>query len=619
MSTLWLDYETRSHCDLLKCGVYNYATDPTTEVLIASYAIDNGPVRRWEKWRGKLMPADLARAFANRLVKIKAHNAAFERLITQYVLKTHIPVERWYCTSYQGRCLALPSSLDDLARMVDPAHRKDARGADLIRRCSIPPYDEDPDTLTLFGEYCDQDVNAMRAISKGLLDITPEAQRVWVANEVINDRGLPIDVELCEMAERYMDEEAASAQARMMKLTGTKARGQAITQWIFERLDEDARTLMQREDGISLDKSTRNALLELDLAPKVLEALELMDSASLSSTAKFRRFRLRTSSDGRLRGAYVAAGAQATGRYASWGVQLHNLPRMSAKDPEALRRKLKRRAKVTPEELKSMLRPAICAGPGKVIVRCDWNAIEARGLPWLVNTKASREYLGAFNDPTRDIYIEQAIAAGLGPARQEGKVVVLALGYGGAEGALVTMSKGYGVDIPDRPKVVRNWRAANEWAVDWWKDLMRCVTKSLSATSPLTAGRIAFVGKGAMRLPSGRYLFYPGLQRDAEDNLCYLKASKKPKKGEPWPLARLWHGIVAENATQAVCCDLLRDLTVREQDSDLIGHVHDECIAECDNEKEGKQWLEKTMLHVPQWAKGFPLRAESAAAKRFGK
>ena len=33
MSILWIDFETRSRCDLPAKGVYNYAQDMSTEVL----------------------------------------------------------------------------------------------------------------------------------------------------------------------------------------------------------------------------------------------------------------------------------------------------------------------------------------------------------------------------------------------------------------------------------------------------------------------------------------------------------------------------------------------------------------------------------------------------------
>jgi hypothetical protein len=40
---LWLDFETRSRCDLKARGVYNYARDLSTEVLCMSYAFDDPP------------------------------------------------------------------------------------------------------------------------------------------------------------------------------------------------------------------------------------------------------------------------------------------------------------------------------------------------------------------------------------------------------------------------------------------------------------------------------------------------------------------------------------------------------------------------------------------------
>ena len=39
---IFLDFETRSRCDLRSRGVYNYAQDPSTEVSCMSYAFDDG-------------------------------------------------------------------------------------------------------------------------------------------------------------------------------------------------------------------------------------------------------------------------------------------------------------------------------------------------------------------------------------------------------------------------------------------------------------------------------------------------------------------------------------------------------------------------------------------------
>ena len=40
-----LDFETFSEVDLLTAGVYKYAEDPSTEILMAAYAINDGPIR----------------------------------------------------------------------------------------------------------------------------------------------------------------------------------------------------------------------------------------------------------------------------------------------------------------------------------------------------------------------------------------------------------------------------------------------------------------------------------------------------------------------------------------------------------------------------------------------
>jgi hypothetical protein len=80
---IWLDFETRSRCDLPSRGVYNYAQDASTEVLCMSYAFDDGEVATWLP--GQPFPDITGH-------QIMAHNAAFERLIFWYVLCPDIGV-----------------------------------------------------------------------------------------------------------------------------------------------------------------------------------------------------------------------------------------------------------------------------------------------------------------------------------------------------------------------------------------------------------------------------------------------------------------------------------------------------------------------------------------------
>ena len=132
---IWLDFETRSRCDLKSRGVYNYAQDLSTDVLCMSYAFDDEDVVTWKP----------CQPFPDRVRQhtgmIYAHNAAFERLMFWYVLQIDFPLEQFYCTATQARANCLPGSLEDVGRALSSRMRKDHRGSHLIRLLSIPLSD----------------------------------------------------------------------------------------------------------------------------------------------------------------------------------------------------------------------------------------------------------------------------------------------------------------------------------------------------------------------------------------------------------------------------------------------------------------------------------------------
>ena len=137
MNILWLDFETRSRCDLLSKGVYNYAQDGSADVLCMSYAFDDEDVQTWTP----LEP--FPEKVRNYSGQIRAHNAAFERLIFWYVLQINFKLEQFYCTAAQARANCAPGSLEDVGRFASADMRKDYRGSQLIRLLSIPQADGD--------------------------------------------------------------------------------------------------------------------------------------------------------------------------------------------------------------------------------------------------------------------------------------------------------------------------------------------------------------------------------------------------------------------------------------------------------------------------------------------
>jgi DNA polymerase len=642
MTILWIDMESRSRCDLTTRGVYNYAQDATTEVLCMSYAFDDEPVQTWTP----------DQPFPERVRKyegqIRAHNAAFERLIFWYVLQIDFKLEQFYCTAAQARANCAPGSLEDVGRFASASMKKDHRGAQLIRLLCIPQADasfrQDSDLMAELIRYCEQDVRAMRAVSNAMRDLSDEELADYHVNERINDRGVLVDVDLCRAAIKYAADELVEIEAIVAEVTQgeiTSVRSPRMREWVWQRVGEEARKLMQVDDRVSIDKTVRANLLTLNpdqVPPDVAEVIQCADDLWASSVAKFKRLAdLADEEDRRVRGAFVFAGGSATGRASSYGAQVHNFARATAKAPNAVRHAMVRGHKIVPEfgrrvtdVLKGMLRPALVPAPGHVLIVADWSAIEARMNPWLSAEPTSESKLDLFRTGS-DVYKHNASATFhvsvdqiTKDQRQIGKVQELACGYGGGIRAFAAMGRVYGVHLPeaDSRRMVDAWRRANPWAVRYWQDLESAYTRAMrNKGHEFHAGRVTYYFDGQhlwYGLPSGRILCYPYARLETE-GVTYAKASWKPAAdAKEWPRARLWKGLACENICQAAANDVLR-ATLRQVSAVL--HVHDEVVLEvpdADAEAEMTR-LQEVMRTPPEWAQGLPLDAEINVMERYGK
>ena len=655
MTILWVDFETRSRCDLRERGVYNYAQDISTDVLCMSYAFDNDEVRTWLP--GQPFPQDVARHTG----QIRAHNAAFERLIFWYVLQCDFKLEQFYCTAAQARANCAPGSLEDVGRFSGASMRKDHRGKQLIRLLSIPQADgtfrEDADLMAEMVAYCESDVRAMRAISQAQRELSADELHDYHVNERINDRGVLLDKPLALAAVRYAEAEAVEIQDIVRDVTEgvvTSVRSPKMREWVLERVGPQALKLATvHKDGeakLSIDKNVRANLLALaeesadEVPAEVAEVIQCADDLWASSVAKFARAAaLADEEDSRVRGAFVFAGGSATGRASSFGLQVHNFPRRCADDPALTREAMVRGHQIVPkfgkrvtDVLKGMLRPALHAAPGNVLVVADWAAIEARVTPWASNSKSGAAKLDIFAKG-EDVYKHNAAATFRVPyadvdkdQRQIGKVQELACGFAGGVGAFASMGRIYNVILTESEskRMVDAWRRANGWSVPYWSKLEHAYCAAMrNPGREFTAGRTTYLFDGQhlwYALPSGRVLCYPFARFNDEGELTYAKASWKPAAdAKEWPRARLWRGLACENITQAVANDLLRH-ALRQLDAEGLGvvlHVHDEIVLEvpeADAERAAARLVE-IMCQPPAWAKGLPLNAEVATMVRYGK
>ena len=642
---IWLDFETRSRCDLPSRGVYNYAQDASTEVLCMSYAFDDGEVATW-------LPGQPFPAIAGH--QIMAHNAAFERLVFWYVVCPTLglvepPLEQFYCTAAQSRANCLPGSLEDVGRAVSSKMKKDHRGAALIRLLCIPrkdgTFNDDPALMAEFFAYCEQDVRAMRAISQSLRPLSDQELADYHVNERINDRGVMVDTDLCDAAIGYAEAELQEIQDIVREVSKgelASVRSPRMRQWVQARVGPEAVKLMWTGEKYSIDKSVRANLLTLgpdEVPPDVAEVIQCADDLWASSVAKFKRLAdLADIEDDRVRGAFVFAGGSATGRAASYGAQIHNLTRKTAKDPFAVRQAMVRGHQIVPsygkrvtDVLKGMLRPALIPAPGNVLVVADWAAIEGRVNPWLSNCPAGEAKLDVFRSGLDPYKVNATSTFGVAyndvtdMQRQVGKVQELALGFLGGPGSFETFGRVYGVRMTEGEiaRAISTWRRANPWAIKHGQDLEAAYTRALLRKGhECHAGRVCYLYDGQhlwYSLPSGRVLCYPFAKLD-NDGVSYLKASWKPAAdATEWPRARLWRGLAVENATQATANDILRGAL--RQLEDVILHIHDEIVVECpERMAEATVARMRSVMCTPdEWAAGLPLAVEIKIMTRYGK
>ena len=618
-----------------------------------SYAFDDEDVRTW------LPSQPFPDAVRHHTGQIRAHNAAFERLIFWYVLQVPFALEQFYCTAAQARANCAPGSLEDVGRFAGATMKKDHRGAQLIRLLSIPQADnmfrEDPDLMAEMIAYCEQDVRAMRAISQAQRELSPDELRDYHVNERINDRGVLLDKPVALAAVRYAEAEAIEIQEIVREVTDgeiTSVRSPKMRAWVLSRVGPEAQRLATvYKDGEakqSIDKNVRANLLALaeenpdEVPHEVAEVIQCADDLWASSVAKFARAaELADEEDSRVRGAFVFSGGSATGRASSFGLQVHNFPRRCADDPALTREAMVRGHKIVPkfgsrvtDVLKGMLRPSLMAEKGKHLVVADWAAIEARVTPWASNTNSGAAKLEIFAKG-EDVYKHNAAATFRIPyaevdkdQRQIGKVQELACGFAGGVGAFAAMGRIYNVVLTESEarKMVDAWRRANSWSVPYWSKLEQCYTAAMrNPHREFTAGRVTYLFDKLhlwYALPSGRVLCYPFARFDEEGNITYAKASWKPAAdAKEWPRARLWRGLACENITQAIANDLLRHSLARleEEGLDVVIHVHDEIVLETADPDAAAAALLRVMTTAPAWAQGLPLNAEVEIMTRYGK
>ena len=343
---LHLDFESRSPYDPSDVGLHRYIWDPQTEPLFLWYRINKGEYKCVKFYLGETIAdyKDLHEALADPNVMLVAFNSAFERYMLQR-LGYVIPASRFIDPQVGGRYLSLPASLGVQCTVLGvPAHLgKDKRGDELIKLFSqkvivkatkkkvaseyYNDWNSHPKEWEEFLEYGRRDVQAegnllLRERALGAMPLPEFEQQVWLFDQEVNDRGMPVDLVFVQKMYRLAIRAKEEAKANFEKMTGVlnanssaQIKAWASTQgYPYPSIGKDVVASALKDPNLKLTDTCR-------------AALKMRKEAASTSYQKLGKIIDAISPDGRLRGQFIFLGSSRCGRWSGSGFQMHNLAR----------------------------------------------------------------------------------------------------------------------------------------------------------------------------------------------------------------------------------------------------------------------------------------------------
>lgn len=649
MGILSVDIETYSSIDLKKCGLYKYVEAADFQVLLFGYSVDGGPVEVVDLAGGEALPEPIRAALFDSAVEKRAYNAAFEIacLSRHFGISPTEWLPQWHCTMVHGLACGYTAGLGATAAALGlPQDRqKNAQGGALIRTFCVPvkgrrilPHQQ-PERWQLFKEYCRQDVVTEMAVKAALErhPMPPEMQEEWVLDQIINGRGVAIDLQLAHSAIAL--DEAARARhleeaCEITRLDNPNSRDQLLA-WLRRETGEEI---------ADLRKGTVSSLLVGMEESRSRRMLELRQELSKTSVKKYQAMVSVAGGDGRARGLLQFYAANRTGRWGGRHIQPQNLPQTRLKALDAARTLVKRRSAAGLElaygsvsgALSQLIRTALVAPAGRRLVSVDFSAIEARITAWLAG-EGWRQEVFATHGRIYEASASQMFGVPLErivkgnpeyELRAKGKVAELALGFGGTAGALIQMGAlNSGLSEQDLPDIVRRWRAASPRIVDMWYSLEQAAVNTVETCRVNCTHRVQFSRDEDtlfVTLPSGRRLHYVrpfiGQNRFGGPAICFWGTGRNSKR---WEARDLWYGTLTENVVQATARDCLMVALRRAEAAgyEVVFHVHDEIVVEVDAEKADSALAElcRLMGEPIEWAPGLRLDADGYVSEYFRK
>ncbi len=532
-----------------------------------------------------------------------AHNAMFDMAILSFIFD--IRPKAIVDTLSMARAIHGTEVGGSLAKLAEH-YELGVKGTEVLQAQGKRRIDFNAEDLAKYGEYCKNDVvltmDLFKHLSAGfpptelrLIDLTIRMftePSLWLDGNILYDHLGDIQAKKLKCLEHYSKEDLMSNDKFATLLEGlgveppTKISATTGKEaWAFAKTDEGFKELLEHEN----------------------EEVQILATARLGVKSTIEETRTERFIEISQRGLFpipLRYYAAHTGR---WGgddkVNLQNLPRGS------------------------MLKKAIMAPPGSVIVDSDSSQIEARTLAWLAE---QNDLVDAF-ERGEDVY--KIMASSIYVKAQEeiskderfvGKTTILGCGYGMGSAKFQAQLKTFNVEIEDGEanRIIKVYRETYDWIPQLWRQAGVALDAIINdKTAPLGRKDVLFVdGRKGIRLPNGLYMKYPNLRkiRNEQGKDEYVYDIKKGKAVIP---NRIYGGKVIENVCQALARIIIGEQMLQvAKKYKVVMTVHDAiaCVIPEQEAQTGQEYVEMCMRMRPKWAQELPLNCESGVGKSYG-
>jgi DNA polymerase len=601
MNTYALDFESYydKRCSITTLGPRGYFSHPDFDAYMVSVVGDDGT-----RYCGHPNDFDWGTLTGGRIL---SHNASFDQALYFFGVEHNwwpsIKFAEWHCTADMVAFLGLPRSLKNASAAVlgielDKSTRDNMSGK-TWDSMSKEFQEEVIEYALKDSEYCLE-------LWQRLSDRWPERERkISAVNRAAVIRGIPIDHGLLSK--------------HIAKINQTLFETENAIPWIGEKPllsriafnDECRKNGLEPPESLAMDDTDANEFLDTNSEkfPWVKAVRNYRRINALKK--KLESFDMATMDDGRFYGGLMYFGAH-TGRFSGSGgnLNLQNLPR---------------------GELFGIdLRSLITAPHGKKLLAVDLSQIEVRTLCWLAKDTKTLEEIAKSDDIYEAFAVrfdrwdpsKGSLKAKDPKLRHMIKAIVLGCGYGCGSDKFALIS---GMSESEAVAAVNLYRRKMHKVVKLWNDY----NAELSICTESEKFDKDFNGEFQIELPSGRTLNYGKIHRKVAPRPSRHYANGREffqayllKNSKKTPV-KLYGGLLAENASQALARDIFCDMLCRIHDAGLkiIFHVHDEVVLEVPEEtaQVDLQRVIDIMSTPPEWIPDIPLAAEGSILNRYTK